>query len=319
MKKIFVFCAILMILAGCASLKKTEQTKELMGTFITITVYSPDPKSAQESINLAFNEIGRIESLLSNYINTSQVYQLNLNGEIDNASDELILLLGKSFRYGDMSYGAFDITVQPILDLYDDSFNKLQRPPTDDEIKSTLKLVGYEKIFIKNRHVEFLQDGMKITLGGIAKGYAIDRAIKVLKDQGIEHALVNAGGDLRAIGNKGNENWQIALQNPRDKNYFITVIPINNKSVATSGDYERFFDDSKQFHHIIDPKTGYSATDLISVTIIADTALEADALATSVFVMGRDQGLQLVESLENVEGLLITKDKDIIKSKGFTY
>ena len=206
--------------------------------------------------------------------------------------------------------------MQPILDLYTHTFQELNRSPTDNEIKETLKTVGYENIFIKNKYAE-LKPNTKITLGGIAKGYIIDKAIEVLKNNNINHALVNAGGDMRAIGNKGKDNWQIALQNPRDKKDSITTIQLNNKAVATSGDYERYFDDNFKFHHIVDPRTGYSATELISVTILTDKAIDADALATSVFVLGKEKGLELIENLENTEGLIITSEKEIIKSSGF--
>jgi len=315
---LIIISLILLLFTACDSLKKAEQTKESMGTFVTITVYDEDEDKAERVIGIAFEEIERIESLVSNYIDTSEVYILNKNGEIDSADNEFIYLLGKSLKYGDISRGAFDITVQPILDLYKYTFSELERAPTDDEIKETLKLVGYEKIHIRNRRVEFMEGGMKITLGGIAKGYIIDKAIEILGNKGIEHALVNAGGDMRAIGNKGKKNWKISLQNPRKKWDSIVTIEINDTAVCTSGDYERFFDDSKNFHHIVDPRTGYSATELISVTIVADSAMDCDALATSVFVMGKEKGLELIESL-HVEGLLITKEKDIIKSSGFDY
>ncbi len=319
LKKIIILSLVALLITNCSSLKKTEQTKELMGTVVTITVYDEDEDRAEQAIELAFKEIERIEGLLSNYKNTSEVYLLNENGEIDNASNELIYVLGKSLRYGDLSEGAFDITVQPILDLYKHTFEELKRPPTDEEIKETLKLVGYEKIFIKNRHVELTKPNMKITLGGIAKGYAVDKAIDVLQNQGIEHALVDMKSSIRAIGNKGPEDWSIALQNPRNKDEYITIIRMNNNSLSTSGDYERYFNENMTFHHIINPLTGYSATELISVTIIADNAMAADALSTSVFVLGKEKGLELIESLDNVEGLMITKDKEIIRSKGFTY
>ena len=290
-----------------------------MGTVVTITVYNENKGTAEKAIEAAFKEIERIENLLTNFKNTSQVYLLNENGNIDNASNELIYVIGKSLRYGDISRGAFDITVQPILDLYTHSFEELERPPTYQEIKETSKVVGYENIYIKNKEIKFTKQGTKITLGGIAKGYAIDKAIELLDMKGIEHALVNAGGDMRAIGNKGEKNWSIALQNPRKKQNYIAAIQLNNKAIATSGDYERFFDDNKKFHHIVDPRTGYSATELISVTITADKAIDADALATSVFVLGKEKGLELIESIDNVEGLLITEDKEIVKSTGFEY
>jgi FAD:protein FMN transferase len=307
---------LIVLTSSCASIKKTEQTKELMGTFVTITVYNEDKQIAKNSIEEAFNEIQRVENILSSYINTSEVYILNKNKKIDKASNELIYVIGKALRYGDLSHGAFDITVQPILDLYTHTFQELNRPPTDNEIKETQRLVNYGQILIKNKYAE-LKPNMKITLGGIAKGYIIDKAIEVLKNNNITHALVNAGGDMRAIGNKGEDNWKIALQNPRNKKDSITTIQLNNKAVATSGDYERYFDDTKKFHHIVDPRTGYSATELISVTLLTDKAIDADALATSVFVLGKEKGLELIESLKETEGLIITSEKEIVKSSGF--
>jgi len=317
MKKLIILLLILLLLTSCTSIKKTETTKELMGTTVTITIYNKNKDQAEQAINLAFKEIERIENLLSNYINTSEVAILNKNKEIGKASNELIYVLGKSLRYGDLSRGAFDITVQPILDLYTHSFQELKRPPTEGEVKETLKLVGYENIYIKNKQIQLTNPETKITLGGIAKGYIIDKAIEILQKQNIEHALVNAGGDMRAIGNKGDKDWSIALQNPRKKYQHIAVIPLNNKAVATSGDYERYFDEKKEFHHIVDPRTGYSATELISVTIITGKAIDADALATSVFVLGKEKGLNIVENTKNTEALIITSDKEIIKSSGF--
>ncbi|MEA2038097.1 MAG: FAD:protein FMN transferase [Nanoarchaeota archaeon] len=319
MKRIFILLLVSLLIAGCTvPSDKTEQTKEYMGTFVTITVYGEEEAKANEAINKAYREIERIEGLLSNYKNDSEIYLLNSDRVINDASNELVYIISKSLKYGDLSDGAFDITVQPILDLYATSFEELKRPPTDDEIKETKKLVGYEKIYLKNKQVE-LKENMKITLGGIAKGYIIDKAIDILSKEGISNALVNAGGDVRAIGSKGNDNWKIALQNPRDEKDFITTISVNDTAVCTSGDYERYFDDDKKFHHIVDPRTGHSATELISVTIISKKAIDCDALATSVFVLGKTEGLELIQRFKDVEGLIITKDKEIVKSRGFGY
>jgi thiamine biosynthesis lipoprotein len=320
MRKIIITILLLLLLTSCTSIKKTEKTQELMGTFVTITVYDEDKDKAEQAIEKAFREIKRIENLLSSFKNDSELYLLNNYGYITEPSKDIIYNLEKSVYYGNLTDGSFDITVKPILDLYSRSFKNYGKPPTDEQIKKTLLYVDYSKIRInKENNVIVLADKMKITLGGIAKGYAIDKAIELLKEQEIKHALINAGGDMRAIGNKGKDNWQIALQNPRKKREHIAIISINNKSLATSGDYERFYDDSKEFHHIIDPTTGYSAQELISVTIITDKAIDADALATSVFVLGKEKGLELIESLDNVEGLIITKEKEIIKSSGFTH
>jgi thiamine biosynthesis lipoprotein len=290
-----------------------------MGTFVTITVISNDEGKAENAINLAFKEMERVESLLSEYKLKSEVSLLNKNGFLNNASEDLLDNIKKAMYYSELSDGAFDITVKPILELYKNSFKIKKRAPTEEEINETLVLVNYKNIEIKGRRIKFLNDEVKITLGGIAKGYAIDRAMGVLQENGIKHGLVNAGGDMRAIGDKNGQPWRIALENPRNKSQYIAIIYLENESVATSGDYERYFDPEKKFHHIVNPKTGHSARELISVTIIAENAIDADALATSVFVLGYKKGLQLIENLDNVEGLLITKDRKIIKSSGFAY
>lgn len=320
MNKVILFIILVLILTGCNELKKAEKTKELMGTFVTITVYDEDTDKASEAIDKAFEEIKRIDNIFSEYKEDSEVSILNKQGYITEPNEELIYNIEKSIYYGDLTDGSFEITVKPILDLYSKSFKDYGEQPTDQQIKKTLLYVDYSKIRVnKENNVIVLADRMQITLGGITKGYAIDKAIEILKNEGIVHALVNAGGDMRAIGTKPKEAWKIALQNPRDKKEFITTIHLNNSALATSGDYERYYDDDKKFHHIVNPKTGYSATELISVTIIVDNAMDADALATSVFVMGKEKGLALIESLDNVEGLLITSEKEIIKSSGFDY
>ena len=318
MKRILILFALILLVGGCSELKKIEQTKELMGTIVTITIYDENEDKAKEIMEKAFDEIERLDNLLSNYKNDFEVSLLNKNSFIENPSDDLVYNIKKSLYHSDISNGAFDITVQPILDLYKDSFESKKRAPTGEEIEDALKLVGYEKIRLKYRNIS-MQPGMKITLGGIAKGYAVDRAVSVLQwNNTIKHALVSIAGDIKAIGNKGGANkWVIALENPRNKGQYIAKINLDNKAVSTSGDYERYFEPTKKFHHIIDPETGYSATKLISVTIIADKAVDADAIATAVFVLGPDEGLQLIEKLENVEGLLITPDKKIIKSSEF--
>ncbi|MFH1642487.1 MAG: FAD:protein FMN transferase [Nanoarchaeota archaeon] len=312
-KIIIVIMALLLI--GCAS----EQTKKLMGTYVTITVYDADKDKANNAISSAFLEIERIDNLLSNYNNDSEVYLLNTQGFVENPSEDLIANIQRARFYSNLSSGAFDITVQPLLDLYTYSFGELQRPPNKEEITNVLRLVNYDYIFMKEGLILLRGQNMSITLGGIAKGYAVDKAIEILRNSGIENALVNAGGDMKTIGTKGKDNWQIALQNPREKDEFITIIPLKDKAVVTSGDYERYFDENKTFHHIVDPRTGYSAASLISVTIISEHAVDADAIATSVFVLGKEKGLELIESLDDVEGLLITREKEIVKSCGFDY
>jgi thiamine biosynthesis lipoprotein len=280
-------------------------------------VYSASEETGRQAISEGFSEIERIEEVLSTYDESSEISILNREKEISNPSDDLLANIRKSAYYGELSSGAFDITVQPILDLYKESFEVNKRPPTDDEVKNELEKVDYSEIEASDDRVS-IGPGQKITLGGVAKGYAVDKVIELIKAKGIENALVNAGGDIRTIGKKaGSIEWTIALANPRDKKEYITIIRMSDKAVVTSGDYERYFDDDMKFHHIVNPLTGYSADELISVTIVAENAFDADAISTSVFVMGPEKGLELIEGLDNVEGLLITSEKEIIKSSGF--
>jgi FAD:protein FMN transferase len=297
-------------------IQKTSCSIDSMDTFFTITVYSDNPEIAERAINEAFNEIRRIESQLSIYKNDSEVSRLNRKKIIKSASEDLRINIEKALYYSNLSDGAFDITVQPILNLYSQSFMKKGLAPSFRTISRELGKVGYRKIVIKNREIK-IGENQSITLGGIAKGYAVEKAVEILKRYGITMALVDAGGNMRALGKKPDGAWNVAMVDPRDANNFITTIPLDNNAVSTSGDYERYFDDEMKYHHIINPKTGYSATELISVTIAADNAFDADALSTAVFVLGKDEGMKLIESLPGVEGIIITRDKLILRSSGF--
>jgi thiamine biosynthesis lipoprotein len=258
-----------------------------------------------------------IESVASIYDPQSEAFLLNKNGYIGHPSKDLVYLMNESLCYFNLTGGRFDITVQPFLDLWKGGLWKEDKAIQQEKINETFKIVGADKIVIDKERIYFKKKGMKITLGGIAKGYAVDEALKVLKHRGIKGALINAGGDIGTIGSRGAKDWSIALENPDDPTQYIAKFHISNKAVATSGNYERYFDPNKKFHHIINPKTGYSTSECISVTIIADSCIEADALATSVFVLGPKKGIQLIESLPGVEGLIIDSNRNISRSSGF--
>jgi FAD:protein FMN transferase len=317
MKKLILLFLLIPFIIGCEPyIPSINQDFDVMGTSGNIIVYHDDVDVASDAINKAITRIKEIDDSLSIYKETSEIYLLNVNKILSNPSEDILFNIKHAMRFGKLSGGSFDITVQPLLELYHYTFTEEGRPPTEDEIQQTIKKVDYSRVML-NVTVEIGED-QKITLGGIAKGYAVDNAINILKENGIKSALVNIGGDMRALGTKPNDvEWNIALVNPRDKNDYIIIIPLRNMSVVTSGDYERYFDEDKRFHHIVDPKTGYSVTELISVTIISSNAMDADAIATSVFVMGEEKGLELIEKIDDLEGLLITSDKRIIKSSGF--
>jgi thiamine biosynthesis lipoprotein len=322
MRRKFLLAAMILavILVGCrATVFKAEQSKALMDTTVTITVIHQDEAVARNAILQAFESMIEVDALMSPYGAQSHVRELNQKGVVKTSDPQFMGVLNKSRFYSRLSNGSFDVSVQPILDLYTRTFKTENRSPTPEEINRTRQLIGYQRISMDNGSVA-IGANMSITLGGIAKGYAIDRAMDTLKRLGISRALVNAGGQVAAVGTKELEQpWVVALQNPRNLTQFITVIQVRNQSVSTSGDYERYYDKTRKFHHIIDPRTGYSATELISVTVIAPKAIDADALSTAVFVMGEKKGMALIEELPDVEALIVTADGRILRSSGFRY
>jgi thiamine biosynthesis lipoprotein len=317
---LLILLTVALGVTSCASqpLMKFEETREMMDTFVTITVYS-DEKTAEEAISAAFARMEEIERVASIFDEQAEAFQLNRDGHLDAASDDLLLLLTMSRDYSQMTDGCFDITVQPLLDLWAAGLWMESEEVQQSRISQTLELTGWDKIGIEGNQVYFAVEGMKITLGGIAKGYAVDEALEILSNWGIKHALVNAGGDMGTLDSKPNrEPWNVALVNPDDTSQCLAAFSFSDKAVATSGNYERYFDPEKEAGHILNPRTGYSAQECISVTIIAETCAQADALATGVFVMGPDDGLELVESLDDVECLIVDADRIIYRSSGLS-
>lgn len=326
---IFVLIAIGSIALGILYDNQTDQpdakaeifksTRSVMDTTVTIAVIDTNETHATQAIDRAFDQIYYVDALMSSYKNDSQLNILNQEGTLEDADTHLINVLEHSIYYSQVSDGAFDVTIKPILDLWSSKYSPggTFAPPTQEEIDETLKLVDYSKINIEGNTIN-LGDGMGIVLGGIAKGYAVDLAIESLETDGIENGFVNAGGDGRYIGTKdGGAPWVVGLQNPDKEEEAVAIMNMHNMAVATSGNYERYFSDAAKVSHISDPRTGYSAQSLISATVIAESAMDADALATAVFVLGEAEGIEMIESLDGVECLIITADKRIITSSGF--
>ena len=287
-KLIVVICLILAVLIGRYTMqrlktKSFKRTEMIMGTLVEITVLPANEKAVKE----AFNEMRRIDALMDIYRENSEASILNREGEA-RVSKETLEVIKKSIEFSRLTRGAFDITCGPLVNLWKEA-KKNKEIPTAEEIKETISLVGYKKLILEGSWVRFKEKGMQIDLGGIAKGYAVDKAIEVLKKNGIKQALVNAGGDLYALGKASQgEKWQIGIQHPRQEGKILTIIKVKDEAVATSGDYQRYFMlKGKRFAHIVNPMTGWTVQDVpMSVTIIAPDAASADALATGVFVLG---------------------------------
>lgn len=293
-----------------------HESRQAMGTIVSIQIIGPKNRS-EGALHLAFDEIKRIEDQMDIHKNNSEISRLNKEGRLDTASSELIYVINRSIHFSRISAGAFDITIHPILELWRNKINSGSYP-ADQEINDTLTLVNYRNITVKNDTVGFELEGMSIDLGGVAKGYAVDRAVEVLRKQGFDSGFVDAGGDGMFFGTKPDGlPWIVGLRNPDNKTESIIVLKILDMAVATSGNYERYFNESARLSHISDPRTGYSSQNLISATVIAASAMEADALATAVFVLGPEEGIELIEKTEDTEALLITPERQILKSSGF--
>jgi len=300
-----------------------EETRSLMDTYIRVAVYS-DEETAVMAINAAFDRIEEVVNAASRFDETAEVYQLNQDGYMEVPSPELLELIEMSVDYYELTGGAFDITCVPLLDLwsYDPSAEKqfweLDAATRQVAIDEAMNTVGSDKIMVAEDRISFQEEGMKITLDGIAKGFAVDEALKVIKGMGIRYALVDAGGDIATLGSKPRgELWSIDLVNPDDTSQSLATFRIHDKSVATSGNYERYFDPEKKAGHIMDPRTGSSASECISVTIIADNCTFADALATGIFVMGPEDGMARIELLD-AECLIVDADRVIHQSSGLS-
>ena len=292
-----------------------RETRLLMGTIINLVIISENRESASAAIEACFKSMSELESVLSRFQPESQVSKLNRFGALAEAHPALLGVVTQSLELSELSDGAFDITVKPLLDLYQSTPGIL---PTTRQIDQALKSVGYQKIVLTGQGIAFNQPGMSITLDGIAKGYILDKGIDVLKKFGYENAMVEAGGDLMGLGEKALQTpWKVGLQSPRGKlGNLIASFDVRDRAIATSGDYMQAFTPDFSNHHIIDPRSGHSSPEFASVSISATTVALADSLATAVMVMGKS-GLELIEQLDGREAFAITKDLTELKTSGF--
>ncbi|SNR39858.1 thiamine biosynthesis lipoprotein [Maribacter sedimenticola] len=297
-----------------------KRTMKLMGSRFDITVVAKDLVEANGYIDLAVNEITRIEQLISSWDANSQTAEVNRNAGIRpvQVNAELFELIQRAISISKLTDGAFDISYASMDNIwrFDGSMKAM---PTAEEIKASVSKVGYQHIVLnKENSTVFLKSkGMKIGFGAIGKGYAADKAKDVLIAKGVVAGIINASGDMNTWGKQPNGNeWNVAITNPMDKNKVFAVLPITNGAVVTSGNYEKYVTfDNVRYTHIIDPRSGYPATGIISVTVFAPKAELADALATSVFVMGKDVGLNRIEQLPKVACIIIDDKGNIITSK----
>lgn len=310
--------ALLVVVSLRSDVEADSGYQVVMGTFARVVVVAENSAVAQECIDLATEAIVRVDQLMSDYKDDSDIGVLNREGfaTVDLWTFEV---LERSLEFSKISDGSFDVTVGPLMELWHTA-SEANSVPGEMELADAKAKVGYEKLLldVNEMSARFAVDGMKVDLGAIAKGFAIDKAVEAMQSKGAVGGMVDIGGDIRCFGQPlgGRDSWTIGLQDPNLGSELMLVVKVSEMAVATSGDYQQFIlIEGKRYGHIFDRTTGASAGELSSVTIICPDATDADALATTVSVMGLSKGLALIETLPNVEAILISSEPDFMVTK----
>ena len=326
-KLISIFLGALLIISLIYSININRNEASIsntyynLGTINEITLYDVNKKTGEKILEECGSILMDIDNKMSNTIKSSDVSKINKNAgkAYTKVSKDTYYVIKKSIEFSNISNDTFDISVGPLIDLWSIGTDNA-KVPNKEEIENVLPLVDYSKILLndENISVKLSEENMKIDLGGIAKGYAADKIYDYLKSQNIKSAIINLGGNILTLGSKNNDQpFSIGIQDPTmPRGNSIGNIKVTNKSVVTSGIYERYIEkDNKIYHHMLNPHTGYPfENNLNSVTIVSDESIICDALSTTTFGLGLDNGMKLIESLDNVDAIFITKDKKIYLS-----
>jgi len=291
------------------SLARVERKSWALGTDVSLVVYHEDRTTAEQALSAAFKALNDIEDVLSLYRPQSQICRLNREGVLNQPHPDLVQVMRSAITWSRLTDGAFDPTVQPLWKLY-------AQGEVSDRLQAARQLIDWRKVEVDDHRVR-LGHGQAVTLNGIAQGFAADRVREVLKAHGIRYALANTG-EFGAISHKPEgDTWRIGIQHPRVPDAHVALAELDDRFLATSGDYETKFSEDFSSNHIFDPATGRSPTTLSSVTVIASTGLEADALSTAIFVLGPSKGLELAATRLGVEALMVLKNGDLVSTANF--
>lgn len=320
-----VFSFITIAQMGCASQEPISRTSFYLNTTCTVTIYDMEEDQAQELITKCFDKCMELENLLSRNMETSDIAKINAaGGKPVKVADVTLELLEKGIYYGELSDGAFDITVGRLTDLWDYTAEDPVLPARED-LEAALATIDYKNIQINGDTVTLLNPEASLDLGGIAKGYIADLLGEMLAEEGVEKAIINLGGNIVAIGEKEEGTpWDIGIEKPySDRTEIVGVLGLSDETVVTAGIYERFFEkDGTLYHHILDTHTGYPAvSDLDAVTITGPlgSSVDCDALSTIALMLGSEKGKALIESIEGLEASFILKDGSVICTSGMDY
>ena len=293
--------------AAQSSLHTVSKTLPLMKTLVSMTVCDRSRTLAEEALGQAFEHVQALIPVFNRFDAGSHLSRLNRSGILREVPAELFQVLETSKYLFYQSRRSFDVTILPLLEAHQQSVLRTGRPPEHPALQSILQTVGFEKLELHPGTVRFTRPGMRITLDGIAKGYLVDRAAEALRRQGVHSALINAGGDIRAIGDKGGAPWRIGLQDPLDRKRTAATFKLTDTAVATSGNYQNAYDPLARHHHIVSKGLGDAPQGILSVTVLAPSAMLADGLSTMLFLNSPEENLRQVASLPECEALIMTR------------
>jgi FAD:protein FMN transferase len=311
--------ALLALLSQPARAEWLTRTEDgIMGTRIVVELWADERAAGESAIDAVMDEMRRIDASMSTFKPDSEVSRVNALAaqEPVKISAELFELLNTAIEYSRITEGAFDITYASVGFMYD---FRARIHPDEKQIAAALPAVNYRHLLLDRATgtVRYSQAGVRIDLGGIAKGYAVDRGIGILQRRGFKHALVSAGGDSRIIGDRFGKPWIVGIRHPDRKDEVIARLPLVDTAISTSGDYEHYFDENgTRYHHIIDPRTGHSASAVRSATVIAPTATRTDGLSKTAFVLGAEAAIRIYEQLGDVDAVLVKPDGKVLYTKG---
>lgn len=309
---------ILVLPTSAALADWVGDARPMMGTEVSVHLWSDDPEAGRQALEEVFDEAARIDCLMSTYKNESEISKINREAAIGpvTASTELFELIRRSLDISVLTRGAFDITYDSVGQHYD--FRERQRPDAGT-VEAERAFIDYRLIKLNKAAgtVFYEREGVRINLGGIAKGYVVERGIDLLRRRGVKSAIVTAGGDSRLLGDRRGRPWMVGIRDPRKDGEVAISVPLTDEAISTSGDYERYFEeDGVRYHHIIKPSSGEPATGVHSATVFGPDAVITDALSTSVFVMGVDRGLTLISTLPDYESIVIDAEGQVFYSDG---
>lgn len=308
--------------SGMEIAQRTEivhETRLLMGTVVNLTLVTHDAQAGHAAATACLDEMASLENIMSRHRLDSQLSLLNQHGAVNAPDSRLVTLLQNAVQLSELTGGAFDMTIKPVVDLYQSAQASSGTLPSEDAVQAALALVDYRNVEITPDRIAFGSAGMGLTLDGIAKGYIVDQGVAILNQYGFTNTMVEAGGDLAVTGEKSaTQPWQIGIQAPRQTgSNLLTSFSVRNQAVATSGDYMQSFTEDMTEHHILHPRTGHSTPAVASATVLAESGAVADALATALLVMDVGNGLRVVEALNGCEAYVVGKDLTVSQSTGF--